>query len=181
MGQEIALISQSIERRIQTVRDHKVLLDSDLAELYGVEVRALNQAVKRNIARFPDSFVFQLTEAESAELLRSQIVISKAGRGGRRYLPMVFTEHGALMAATVLKSQAAIDTSVYVIQAFTRLQQAVRDNQKLFAKLNELEEKLEKHDSQMQRIVQAIRELAACPDKSGKHYGFLPRSSKAQS
>jgi len=106
MTGESALAPYSIDNQIVLVRDQKVLLDSDLAALYGVEVRALNQAVKRNEGRFPPDFVFQLT-AEENEALRSQTVTSKSGRGGRRYAPYAFTEHGALMAASVLNSVRA--------------------------------------------------------------------------
>jgi hypothetical protein len=111
MTSEIALVSYSIENQIHLVRGQKVLLDSDLAALYEVEVRALIQAVKRNEKRFPSDFVFQLT-AEENEALRSQTVISKNSRGGRRYAPYAFTEHGAIMAASVLNSPRALEMSM---------------------------------------------------------------------
>ncbi len=103
-----------IEKHIFIVRKQKVMLDSDLALIYGVETKSLNQAVKRNLNRFPDDFMFQLTEIEG-ESLRSQFVTSKIGRGGRRYLPYVFTEHGALMLGNILNSETAIETSIQVV------------------------------------------------------------------
>ncbi|MFP5230651.1 MAG: ORF6N domain-containing protein [Acidobacteriota bacterium] len=112
MSRRAALALKPIERQIFLIRDQKVLIDSDLAALYGVEVRALNQAIKRNGDRFPADFAFRLT-AKEAESLRSQIVISKRSRGGRRYLPHVFTEHGAIMAASILNSQRAVDMSIF--------------------------------------------------------------------
>src|SRR5437867_10504080 len=112
--------SVRIERSIRILRGHRVILDADLAGLYEVDVRHLNQQVKRNVERFPSDFMFQLTAKEDTAL-RSQFVISKKGRGGRRYSPYAFTEHGAIMAATVLNSKRAIQMSVFVVRAFVRL------------------------------------------------------------
>ncbi|HME58182.1 MAG TPA: ORF6N domain-containing protein, partial [Terracidiphilus sp.] len=120
MSSKSSIVPYSIENQIVLVRGQKILLDADLAVLYGVEVRALIQAVKRNEKRFPSDFVFQLT-AEENEALRSQIVISKSSRGGRRYAPYAFTEHGAIMAASVLNSPRAVEMSIYVVRAFLRL------------------------------------------------------------
>src|SRR2546423_5682057 len=112
----------SAESRILFLRRQRVILDIDLAELYGVSVRQLNQQVKRNMERFPSDFVFQLKKTEENSL-RSQIVISKKGRGGRRYAPFAFTEHGAIMAATVVNSARAVRMSVFVVRAFVRLRE----------------------------------------------------------
>src|ERR1019366_6656605 len=112
---------------IRSVRGRRVILDSDLAGVYGVQTRALVQAVKRNADRFPEDFLFQLTPAEAAAL-RSQIVISKTGRGGRRYLPYAFTEHGTLMAATVLNSPRAVAMTVYIIRAFVKMREDLAAN-----------------------------------------------------
>src|SRR6267142_2650078 len=109
-----------VESRILVLRNHKVLLDTDLAELYGVSVKRLNQQVKRNRERFPSDFMFRLTGKEH-ESLRLQIATSKKGRGGRRYLPHAFTEHGAIMAATVLNSERSVQMSLFVVRAFVRL------------------------------------------------------------
>src|SRR5947207_5762577 len=152
-----------IEHLIQLIRDHKVILDADLARLYGVATKALNQAVKRNREKFAEDFLFQLTaeEATGQELLRSQIVTSKEKRGGRRYLPFAFTEHGALMAATVLNSQRAIEMSIFVVRAFVRMREALAANRQIVAKLTELESRPESHDAALQEPVEAIRELMA--------------------
>src|SRR5215470_8317040 len=118
MNKKIAILAKRVESRIFLIRGHRVILDADLAELYDVEVRALNQQVKRNAQRFPSDFVFQLTAAE-AENLKSQNVISSSGHGGRRRaLPYAFTEHGAIMAASVLNSERAVEMSIFVVRAF---------------------------------------------------------------
>lgn len=160
-----------VESRILVLRQQKVILDSDLAELYGVPVRQLNQAVKRNRERFPTDFMFQLTVKEQ-EVLRSQIVISKEGRGGRRYPPYAFTEHGAIMAATVLNSQKAVEMSVFVVRAFVRLREMLTANRQLAAKIGELERKLETHDTAIQELIEAIKELMAPPDGPRGKIGF---------
>jgi hypothetical protein len=115
---------ERIERSILLIRGHKVLLDADLAELYGVETRALLQAVSRNQKRFPKDFMFQMSK-EEYELLRSQIVISKKGRGGRRYLPYVFTEQGVAMLSSVLRSERAVQVNIEIMRAFVRLRELV--------------------------------------------------------
>lgn len=147
------------------------MLDSDLAELYGVPARHLNQQVKRNPGRFPSDFVFQISRKEQA-ILRSQIVISSFQWGGRRYLPYVFTEHGATMAATVLNSRQAIEMSLFVVRAFIRLRQMLATNRQLAAKVDELENKLQTHDSAIRELIQAIRELSAPAPRARKRIGF---------
>lgn len=173
MTSESALAPNSIENQIVLVRGQKVLLDSDLAALYHVEVRALNQAVKRNAKRFPSDFVFQLT-AEESEALRSQIVISKIGRGGRRYAPYAFTEHGAIMAASVLNSPRAVEMSIFVVRAFLRLREMLATNKALAAKLAELEQRLETTDLKIMEIIDAIHVLAMPPEKQARQIGFHP-------
>jgi hypothetical protein len=150
---------ERIERAILLIRDQKVMLDTDLAELYGVAVKVFNQAVRRNRERFPDDFMFQLTDAEW-EALRSQIVTSKSGRGGRRYLPYAFTEHGALMAATVLNSPVAIQVSIQVVRSFVHLRQLMVNHAELARKLDALEKK---YDAQFKVVFDAIRKLMAPP------------------
>src|SRR6516225_5669510 len=125
---------------IPTLRGHKVILDKNLAELYGVPTWRLNEQVKRNRRRFPDDFMFQL-EIDEVEALRSQNAISKSGRGGRRYSPYAFTEHGAIMAASVLNSPCAVEVSVFVVRAFVKLRQMLASNEKLAAKIDELEQR----------------------------------------
>lgn len=173
MPKETAIIPVGrIQGRILLIRGQKVLLDSDLAAIYGVETRALNQAVARNRARFPGDFMIRLTVAEAAAL-RSQSVISNKGRGGRRYAPLAFTEHGAIMAATVLSSERAVRVSVHVVRAFVKLREMLAAHKQLAGKLAELERKLGTHDQQILALVEAIRELMAPPpEPERKRIGF---------
>ena len=164
-------LARRVDARILLVRGKKVILDSELAALYGVEVRHLNQQIKRNVDRFPVDFMFRLSEKEVA-ILRSQFVISSEGHGGRRYLPSVFTEHGAIMAATVLNSKRAIQLSIFVVRAFVRMREALAANQQIAAKLAELERRLENHDGKIQDLVQAIRELMIPPAPTRRRIGF---------
>ena len=161
-----------IERAILFVRGERVILDADLAKLYGVPTKRLNEQVRRNIDRFPDDFVFQLNRNE-LDNLRSQSVTSSSGYGGRRYAPYAFTEHGAIMAATVLNSPRAVQVSVYVVRAFVQLRRVLGQNKQLAAKLAELERKVGDHDQKIVAIIQAIRELMAPPPKPPrKQIGF---------
>jgi len=179
MKKRAIVLSKRVESRILVLRGHKVILDADLAELYGVEVKRLNQQVKRNIDRFPGDFVLQLSSAQY-ESLRLQIATSKEGRGGRRYLPYAFTEHGAIMAATVLNSKRAVEMSIFVVRAFVRMREALAANQQVVAKLTELECRLESHDADIQDLVEAIRELMAPPPPNGRRIGFDYTSSSAK-
>jgi hypothetical protein len=147
---------------IRSIRDRRVILDADLAVLYGVQTRALIQAIKRNADRFPEDFLFQLSPAEAAGL-RSQIVISKGGRGGRRYPPYAFTEHGALMAATVLNSPRAVAMSVYVIRAFVKMREDVAANASILKRLAEIDKTLLIHDAGLRDIYQKLRPLLEPP------------------
>lgn len=148
-----------IDLSILTVRGQRVILDSDLAAIYGIPTYRLNEAVKRNRDRFPVDFLFQLT-AEEQRALTSQFAISKAKRGGRRTLPYAFTEHGAVMAANILKSRRAIEMSVFVVRAFIKMRQTLMANKVLLDKLHELEGKLTKRmDSHEQAIVYVLAEL----------------------
>jgi len=160
-----------VESRILFLRGQRVILDSDLAELYRVPARQLNQQVKRNPARFPPDFVFRISRKEQA-ILRSQIVISSVEWGGRRYLPYAFTEHGATMAATVLNSKQAIQMSLFVVRAFIRLREMLAINRQLTAKVDELERKLQTHDSAIGDLIQAIRDLSAPEPQVRKRIGF---------
>jgi phage regulator Rha-like protein len=164
-----------VESRILVLRQQKVILDRDLAELYGVTVKRLNQQVQRNHERFPADFVFRLTAKED-QLLRLQIATSSSGHGGRRYPPYAFTEHGAIMAATVLNSPKAVEMSVFVVRAFVRLREMLANNRQLAAKIDELEKRLETHDSAIQELIDAIKEMMTPPEGSRKKIGFqLPK------
>jgi hypothetical protein len=162
--------SPDLAGRILALRGNRVLLDSDLARLYGVETRNLNQAVKRNIKRFPADFMFMLT-AEEAATLRSQTVISK--RGGRRHLPAVFTEHGAIMAASVLNSDRAVEMSVYVVRAFVQSRELLGSHKALEGKLAELEGRITKNDSTLTELIDAIRAMMAQPRPANRPIGFM--------
>ena len=169
---------ESIVSKIVFIRDEKVMLDRDLAELYGVETGALNRAVKRNTERFPEDFMFQVT-GEEAEVLRCQTGISKPGRGGRRYLPYVFTEQKVAMLSSVLNSKRAIDVNIAIMRAFVQLRKMIASNNKLARKLAELEQHLESHDEQIQAIFEAIRQLMTPPAKPRKNIGFVVKEKQA--
>lgn len=171
MSRPTALVTRPIDNRILLIRGQKVLLDSDLATLYGVEVRAFNQAIRRNKERFPSDFIFRLTAKEN-RALKSQIVISKTGRGGRRSLPYAFTEHGSIMAAGVLNSPRAVEMSIFVVRAFVRLRETLAAHNKLAAKFAELEQRLETHDKTISQIIAAIRKLMMPPEKPRGRIGF---------
>ncbi len=164
-----------IERKIYIVREQKVMLDSDLAKLYGVATKVFNQAVGRNLQRFPDDFRFQLTE-EEFESLRSQFVTSKKGRGGRRYLPYVFTEQGVAMLSGVLNSERAIQVNIGIIRAFVNMRKVLLTNEDVSKKLAEIENRLGGHDEEFRRVFTAIRLLMKPPDKSDKEIGFIQKN-----
>jgi phage regulator Rha-like protein len=164
-------LSSVVESRIVFLRHQRVILDADVAELYGVPPRVLNQQIKRNRDRFPSDFVFQLNAREQANL-RSQTVISSSKHGGRRYAPYAFTEHGAIMAATVLNSKRAIEMSVFVVRAFVRLREMLATNRKLAGKLDELENRIDTHDSTIQDLIDAIKELMTPASPPRKRIGF---------
>jgi ORF6N domain len=157
---------ERIENAILLIRGQKVLLDRDLAALYGVSTGNLNRAVKRNMERFPGDFMFQLT-IEEARNLRCQSGISSSGYGGRRYLPFAFTEQGVAMLSSVLRSKQAIQVNVAIMRAFVRLREMLALHKELARKLSELEEKIEGHDTAIQSLFEAIRQLMS-PDETEK-------------
>jgi hypothetical protein len=167
---------EAVVLRIHVVRGIRVLIDSDLAALYGVLTKRFNEAVKRHAARFPADFMFQLNEAEFATL-RSQFATSKAQQGGRRYLPHAFTEHGALMAAMILNSPLAVDVSVYVVWAFVQLRDLLAGNKELAHRLTELETRIEARladqDAAITDILAAIRQLINPPAPPRRPIGFV--------
>ena len=147
-----------IERRIYFIRGQKVMLDTDLAELYGVPTSRLNEQVKRNRGRFPDDFMIQLKPKET-ECLTSQNAISKNGRGGRRTMPYVFTEQGVAMLSSVLNSERAVQVNIAIMRAFVKLREIVATHKELAQKIAELEHKFQKHDAQIVAVFDAIRQL----------------------
>lgn len=182
---------EQIERRILLLRGQKVILDADLARLYGVPTYRFNEAFKRNRDRFPDDFAFQLTADEFADLRShlvtsslqvadkpggvvnsSQFAMSSSRHRGTAYRPWAFTEHGALMAANILRSKRAVQMSVLVVRAFVRLRQMLVTNKELAAKLAELEHKLEGHDQAIHNLFETIRQLLNVPESKPRRIGF---------
>jgi len=156
-----------IERKIHLIRGRKVMLDRDLAELYNVATKILIQAVKRNIDRFPEDFMFQLNNQE-VRILRSQIVTSSWG--GRRYAPYVFTEQGVAMLSTVLNSDRAIEVNIQIMRTFVKLREMIASHKDLAKRLDELEKK---YDKQFKVVFDAIRQLMIPPEPKRKKIGFL--------
>ena len=169
----------SVESAIYVIRGQRVMLDSDLASIYGVSTRQLNQQLRRNLNRFPEDFAFQL-RSEEFKALMSQFVTSKKGRGGRRKLPWVFTEHGAIMLAAVLNSDIAVQASVRVVRAFVRLREMVAANAQLAAKLEELERRLDSHDEAIVDLFAALKRLLEPEPKPKREIGFHVREAAAR-
>ncbi len=164
----MTLPAERIEDRILVVRGHRVMLDADLAALYGVPTFRLNEAVKRNRARFPDDFMFQLTAEEVAALI-SQFAMSKPGRGGRRTLPYVFTEQGVAMLSSVLNSERAVQVNIAIMRAFVRLRGILASHADLARRLDALEKR---YDAQFKVVFDAIRALMVPPAKPRRRIGF---------
>ena len=165
-------------KSIIVIRDVKVILDSDLAQLYDVETRRLNEQVRRNIDKFPKDFMFQLTKEEFLNL-KSQIATSSSGLGGRRKPPLVFTEHGALQAANVLNSKIASKMSVFRIRAFVRLREMALNNEKLARKVEQLENRVSDHDKILLDLIEEIKKIIDTPKSKNKNVvGFIGATGK---
>jgi hypothetical protein len=164
---------QKLDGAIYLIRRQRVMLDSDLAGIYQVTTKRLNEQLKRNRQRFPEDFAFQLTGDEFADL-RSQFVTSSL-HGGRRYLPWVFTEHGAIMLASILNSKVAVSASVRVVRAFVRLREMISANAELSHRLGELERKMDTHDEAIAQLFAAIRRLLEPPAPKKREIGFHVR------
>lgn len=181
MSDSVIVPLERIQSLILVVRGQRVVMDRDLAELYGVPTRQLKQAVKRNSAKFPEDFAFELSmeEAAAARLSRSQNVTLNKGRGGNvKYAPLVFTEHGVVQAANVLRSEAAVQMSVQVVRAFVQLRHMVVNHKAIRSKLTELESRIGEHDEQLAAIVDALRHLSepVLPEER-RRIGFGGRES----
>ncbi len=161
---------EKIEQRIFLIRSHKIMIDRDLAELYGVETKYLNRQVKRNIQRFPDEFMLQLSSEEKDEL----VTICHRFRTMKHSstLPYAFTEHGVAMLASVLKTERAVKISISIIKTFVKLREIVSTHKELAHKLSQLERKIERHDTEIQAIFEAIRQLMTPPEKPHRKIGF---------
>ncbi|HUF03526.1 MAG TPA: ORF6N domain-containing protein [Aridibacter sp.] len=165
-------IARDIRDKIFEIRNEKVMLDSDLAELYGVSTRVFNQSVRRNADRFPDDFRFQLTKTEWASL-RSQIVTSSSEHGGRRYRPYVFTEQGVAMLSGVLNSERAIQVNIGIMRAFVEVRRMASAYNEIEQRLLALEKEIGRHNEHFRKVFSAIRLLMKPPDKTIKRIGFI--------
>lgn len=177
MTQHQAILpSELVTRRILVVRGHKVMMNADLAELYGVTTKALNQAVKRNIGRFPSDFMFQLTGEEKREVVTNCDHLVRLKFSPNR--PYAFTEHGALMLGNVLKSSIAVEVSLIVVRAFVQLREMLSTHKELAAKLDELDRKVSSHDQAIAGLIDAIRQLMRSPASSSRPIGFTAEIGK---
>ena len=172
-----AIAPEIIEQRIFVIHGHKVMIDVQLAELYAVSAKALNQAVKRNIERFPQDFMFQLTWEETKSLRSHSVTLKnnvKSSQRGKhiKYRPYVFTEQGVAMLSSVLRSKRAVQVNIVIMRAFVKLREMLSANKELAHKLNELERKTEKHDIEIHSIFEAIRQLMSPPEKPKGKIGF---------
>ena len=176
--QETSLTAiEGIEEKIYLIRGQKIMPDSDLAVIYGVETKILNRAVKRNLNRFPTDFMFQLTDEET-KLLRFQIGTSNKGRGGRRYLPYVFTEHGAVMLASVLNSPTAIEASIKVVRAFVHFRTILMLHQDLAERVEELEQTIDKHNEKFKVVSHLLTQILGDRKKKTRQIGFIEKEKK---
>lgn len=173
------LAMAQVDRTILTIRGERVMLDRDLAEVYGVTTGALNQSVKRSRDRFPEDFVFRLTpeEAEEVRRSRSQSVILKRGEN-IKYLPWAFTEHGAIMAAAVLNSPRAVEMSVFVVRAFVRLREFARGHTEIARRLDALEQKVTEHDDDLREMFNALRALLTPSPRATREIGFARKGGR---
>lgn len=181
-GKDLIIPIERIEQCVYVIRGQKVILDADLARIYGVSTARLNQQVRRNRKRFPADFVFELTRKEFDNLML-HFATSSSGYGGRRKLPIAFTEHGAIMAATVLNSPQAVLMSVLVVRAFVQMREALANHHELFRKLTELERRLTGHDDAIRHLFDVFRQLLGPPEsqpKSRRQIGFGLRESGAK-
>lgn len=170
----LSIPPERIERRILRIRGQNVMLDTDLAELYEVDTKVLNQAVKRNLERFPGDFMFRLKNEESTAL-RSQIVTSNEGRGGRRYSPYAFTEQGVAMLSSVLRSPRAVQVNIAIMRAFVKLREIIASHHQLAQRLEEMESR---YDEQFRTVFDAIRDLMEPPEKPRRRIGFSSPSAE---
>ena len=164
--------TEIITNKIYFIRGRKVMLDRDLARLYGVCTKTLNQAVKRNLERFPDDFMFQLTQ-EEAECSRSQFVTLNRGQN-IKYLPYAFTEQGVAMLSSILRSKRAVEVNIIIMRAFVRIREILMSHKELALKLNAMEQKLAKHDKEIMTVFEAIRQLMREEEKPRRQIGFHP-------
>ena len=169
---------QLIVDRVLLIRGIKIMLDKDLAEMYGVSTAALNQAVKRNISRFPDDFMFQLSSENFKFLISHSVISKKEGRGGTRKLPYAFTEQGVAMLSSVLNSETAIQVNIQIIRVFTKMKQLLLENKELFLKIEKVEKQLTNHDKDLQNIFTILKKLIPLPETVKRHPIGFPYPKK---
>lgn len=167
----VEITEQLIIDRVHIIRGIKVMLDKDLAEMYGVQTSALNQAVKRNSLRFPDDFMFQVSQKEFESLISQSVISKQVGRSGTRKLPYAFTEQGVVMLSSVLNSEIAIQVNIEIIRVFIKMKQLLLDNKDLYLKIEKIENKLTAHDEDIQNIFVILKKLLQPPIKR-KAIGF---------
>jgi ORF6N domain len=169
---QIKIAEGVIIEKVHVIRGIKVMLDKDLAEMYSVETFRLNEAVKRNLSRFPSDFMFQLTQDEFKSLISQNAISNNPGRGGTRKLPNVFTEQGVAMLSSVLNSETAIQVNIQIIRVFTKMKQLILDNKDLALKIEKIEQHLIKHDEEIKIIFQYLKKLLIQENKPRKAIGF---------
>jgi hypothetical protein len=177
MSKGTAIPDEVVISKIYLIRAQKVMLDIDLAELYKVETKRLNEQVKRNIDRFPEDFMFQLNY-EEWELLRSQFATSKERRGGRRYAPLAFTEHGVLMLSSVLNSERAIQVNIQIMRIYSKLKGMIMEHKDILLKLERLEGKVSKHDEHFKVVFDYLRELLNPKAEPMRRIGFKQKKEE---
>ena len=166
------ITKQLIIDRVHSIRGMKVLLDKGLVKMYGVQTSALNQAVKRNSLRFPDDFMFQLSQKEFESLISQSVISKQVGRGGTRKLPYAFTQQGVAMISSVLNSETAIQVNIQIIRVFIKMKQLLLDNKDLYLKIERIENKLTAHDEDIQNIFVILKKLLQPPPIKRKIIGF---------
>ncbi|HKP67737.1 MAG TPA: ORF6N domain-containing protein [Pyrinomonadaceae bacterium] len=176
---ESSELIEKVEEKIYVIRGQRVMTDSDLADIYGVETRTLNQAVNRNLARFPRDFVFRLSQEEFDSLI-SQTVTSKTGRGGRRKLPYVFTEHGAVMLASVLNSPTAVDASIVVVRAFVKMRSILALHKDLAKRIEQLSKVAVKHENDFNVVFHLLSEIMGDSKFLKRKIGFIEANKKGK-
>ena len=171
MSEVIKITETLIESKIYFIRGQKVMLDNDLAEMYGVETRVLKQAVKRNIDRFPEDFMFEMTIEEAENLSRSQIVILKRGQN-IKFKPFAFTEHGVLMLSSVLRSEQAVQVNIQIMRVYIKMKELLVMHKDILLKLEKLENRTDKHDADIKLIFDYIKKLIEHPKEKTQRIGF---------
>jgi hypothetical protein len=171
MSNATSISDAIIQSKIYIIRGQKVMLDSDLADMYGVQTKALKQAVRRNIDRFPEDFMFELTKEEADNVLRSQIVTLKQGEH-LKYLPFAFTEHGVLMLSSILRSERAVQVNIQIMRVYSKMKELLMLHKDILLKLEKLEKKTDRHDEEIKTIFAVLKKMIAQPKTKTERIGF---------